>query len=52
MLKEELTPTARKKISKLGGLGRAKALSPEKRSQIAQKAALARWSGKTTPAPS
>jgi hypothetical protein len=43
--------SARSKASRLGGLkggtGRAKALTPEQRSEIARKAAQARWKAKS-----
>ena len=42
---EEDSPKVRRarKAGKAGGPARAKALSPERRSQIARRAALARW---------
>ncbi len=41
---EEKLPSATRKGGLKGGAGRRDALSPERRSEIASKAALARWS--------
>lgn len=45
-LEEEVPKTKRAKSGKVGGQARAKALSPQRRREIAKKAAKARW-GKT-----
>lgn len=45
-------PSQEKNIRKaIGGLARAKALSPERRREIAQKAAVSRWSSSDRPPP-
>ena len=38
------TPSPAAQLGKLGGAARAKALTPEKRAEIARKAAARRWS--------
>lgn len=40
-----MTSSAASEMGKKGGPARAKALSPQKRSEIARKAAQARWKG-------
>lgn len=40
---ERATASAAAQLGKLGGAARAKAMTPERRAEIAQKAATARW---------
>jgi hypothetical protein len=42
----EATASAAAQLGKLGGKARAKALTPEKRAEIAKKAAIKRWESK------
>ncbi len=42
----EATASAAAQLGKLGGAARAKAMTPERRAEIARKAAEKRWSGK------
>jgi hypothetical protein len=42
----EATASAAAQLGKLGGAARAKAMTPERRAEIAKKAALKRWESK------
>ncbi len=43
---QEAASSAAAHLGKLGGAARAKAITPERRAEIAKKAAAKRWSGK------